>query len=63
MYARVEMNKDSDHFYGGRIQVVAYGDGDMLSNPIEVVLQSTSISAMVAVSEEWLKNRKVNAAA
>lgn len=54
-YARVPMNKNDPSFYGGRIEVVAFGDGRRLEKTIGVVLAS-HVAAMVEADESQLKD-------
>jgi hypothetical protein len=62
-YARVEVTKDHPSFYGGLVEVLAYGDGRLLKQPHKVVLQGGTVSAMVEVSENvFLERDKANAA-
>ena len=52
-YGHVEVEKGgTPHFYGGKVEVVAFGDGQALDAPVAVVL-SGSVSAFVEVSQEF----------
>jgi hypothetical protein len=54
-YARIPMRKEDPQFYGGRIEVVAFGDGKRLEAPVGVVL-SGSVAALVEVSESQIED-------
>lgn len=56
IYARVtRRDGDESYFHSGKVEVVAYSDGQRLKNPITMILTGLSIVAMAEVSEEILK--------
>jgi hypothetical protein len=55
VYARVTRREDDWHFTAGKVEVVAYGDGQRLKKPINMILTGLSIVGMAEVSEDLLK--------
>lgn len=56
VYARIELDKDKPVFFGGRAEVVAYGDGKLLKTPVGVILTGGSIVSMAEVPDGFLEN-------
>jgi hypothetical protein len=56
VYAFVTMKGEDPHFFGGKIVVIAYGDGKKLKEPVSVILTGGSIIAMVEASEALLES-------
>jgi hypothetical protein len=54
-YARIKMNPGDPHFFGGPIEVLAFGDGKILETPITVVLTGGTVSGLVDVGEGFLE--------
>jgi hypothetical protein len=55
IYGRVTKREDDNYFHSGKVEVVAFGDGQRLKTPITMVLTGLSIVGMAEVSEELLK--------
>lgn len=53
-YANVELTKKDPHFYGGQVEVIAYGDGRLLAEPRGVLLASGAVVAMAEVPAGFL---------
>lgn len=56
VYARIELDKEKPNFYGGRAEVIAYGDGKLLKKPIGIILTGGSIVSMAEVPDGFLEN-------
>jgi hypothetical protein len=56
VYARVAMRQNEPNFYGGSLEVVAYGDGKRLKQPRTLILTGGSVVGMVEVPEDVLES-------
>jgi hypothetical protein len=52
-YARIAM-RDKDSYYSQRVEVIAYGDGQRLGEPISLVLSNLSVVGLAEVPETVL---------
>lgn len=55
IYARATLRAKDPGFFGGSLQVIAYGDGKRLREPLTLVLTGGAVVGMVQVSEETLE--------
>jgi hypothetical protein len=47
--------RDKDSFFSQRVEVIAYGDGQRLKEPVPLVLTSLSVVGLAEVPESVLK--------